>query len=180
MAAQHLPRRPSSGYEELNQKMKKPWCIQQQGAALLPGALVLTPASLILSSTTLANCDWMPASYTSRNLPIPSRTSNLLSFVTMEPHCLKACRAMESGHLLHSTLTCPPGVNARHLKRRHLFVSAAQFISSSEDNRSAALWVDQQWNTEWFGENYETPYFQIRHRHPPSWNGPTKNSVGSA
>jgi len=52
MAAQHLPRRPSSGYEELNQKMKKPWCIQQQGAALLPGALVLTPASLILSSTT--------------------------------------------------------------------------------------------------------------------------------
>jgi len=58
---------------------------------------------------------------------------------------------MEPGHLLHSPLTCPPVGNAQHLKSRHPFVPAAQLISSSEDNnnRSAVLWADHQWNAEW-------------------------------
>jgi len=37
---------------------------------------------------------------------------------------------METGHLLHSALTCPSSTNARHLKsRRHPFVPATQLIS---------------------------------------------------
>ena len=40
--------------------------------------------------------------------------------------------AMERGHLLHSSLTCPPGGNARRLKPRHPFVPVAQLISSSD------------------------------------------------
>jgi len=30
------------------------------------------------------------------------------------------------------------------------------------------------------GQHYETPYFHPRRRHPPSWNYPYENSVGSA
>ena len=28
------------------------------------------------------------------------------------------------------------------------------------------------------GEYYEAPYFHPQHQHPPSWNGPTENSMG--
>ena len=59
----------------------------------------------------LANCDWMPASYTSgqsscsRRHPTckASRKGATLSL---------ARRAMEPGHLLHSAHTCPPSGNA--------------------------------------------------------------------
>jgi len=34
-----------------------------------------------------------------------------------------ACRAMDSGHLLHSALTCPSSRNARHLKSKQPIVS---------------------------------------------------------
>ena len=45
---------------------------------------------------------------------------------------------MESGYLLHSALTCPPGA----------IVLAAQFISSS-DNIRVVHWADHQWKGEW-------------------------------
>jgi len=62
-----------------------------------------------------------------------------------------ACRAMQPGHLLYSTFTCPPGGSAWHLKSRHPFVPAAQqLISSSDDNnRSAALCADHRSNEKW-------------------------------
>jgi len=58
--------------------------------------------------------------------------------------------AMERGHLLHSALICPSSANARRLKWRHPFVSAAQqLISLSDNNICAAQWADHQWNAEW-------------------------------
>jgi len=60
-------------------------------------------------------------------------------------------RVMEPGNLFHSSLTCPPRGNAGHLKSKHTFVSSAQQLigSSDDNNRSAALWTDRRWNTEW-------------------------------
>ena len=59
--------------------------------------------------------------------------------------------AMESGHMLHSALTCPSSAVAHLLKSRHPFVHAAQQIISLSDNNSirAVLWADHQWNGEW-------------------------------
>jgi len=56
---------------------------------------------------SLANCDWMPASYTSRLSSYP---------------CGHPRHAMEPGHLLHSVLTCPPGGNSPHLKSRQICI----------------------------------------------------------
>jgi len=60
-------------------------------------------------------------------------------------------RAMESGHLLYSVFTCPPGGNARHLSSRHPVVPAAQQLITwaDDNNRSVTLWADQRWNAEW-------------------------------
>jgi len=60
-------------------------------------------------------------------------------------------RAMEPGHLLHSTLTRPSSAAARRLKSRHLFVPAAQQLISFSDNNNilSAQWADHQWNVEW-------------------------------
>ena len=57
-----------------------------------------------------------------------------------------ALRAMEPGHLLHSALISLSSGKARRLKPRHPFVSAAQqlIISSDNKNRIAALWADHQ------------------------------------
>ena len=92
-----------------------------------------------------ANCDWMPASYSSPadNIPI------LAGIHPSERRCSGAtqtltCRAVEPGHLRHSTLTRSTGGNARLLKSRHPFVLAAQqLISSADDNnRNVAIWAD--------------------------------------
>jgi len=57
---------------------------------------------------------------------------------------------MEPRHLIHSALTCPSGRNAQHLKWRHPFVPATQqYISSSNNNRSAKHWADHWWNAGW-------------------------------
>jgi len=72
----------------------------------------------IMSSTTLANGDWMPA---------PTLADNLLILAGIQPAELRrngatlslARRAMEPGHLLHSTLTRPLSAKTRHLKSRH-------------------------------------------------------------
>ena len=64
------------------------------------------------------------------------------------------------GHLLYSALTCPSSGNVRRLKSKHPIIPAAQLISSSDDNRSAALWADHRWNNYGVvGEHYETPHF---------------------
>jgi len=59
----------------------------------------------------LANCDWMPASYTSGQSSCSRRHPTCKASrkgATLSP----ARRAMEHGHLLHSALTCPPSGNA--------------------------------------------------------------------
>jgi len=91
----------------------------------------------------------MPASYTS------GQPSNLAG---IQPAELRrngatmslARRAIEPGHLLHSALARPSSANAWRPKSRHPFVPAVQLISSSDNNnRSAALWADHRWNSEW-------------------------------
>jgi len=97
----------------------------------------------------LANCDCVPESYTSGNLPV---------LADIQPAELRrngatlslAGRAMEPGHLLHPALTRPLSVGGQLLISRHLFVPAAQqLISSSDNNIRAAHWADHQWNAEW-------------------------------
>ena len=96
----------------------------------------------------LANCYWMPASYSSGKLLFLADIQPTLSFVAVEPHLSLARHAMKRG--LHSALTCPPGGNAWRL--RHSFELAEhQFISSSENNnnRNTALSTVHRWNAEW-------------------------------
>ena len=78
-----------------------------------------------------------------------------------------ARRAMEPGHLLHSTLTSPSSADARRLKSRHPFVPAAQHLISSSDNNSirAAQWADHQWNASG-GKTPQDSNFHPRHRRP--------------
>ena len=61
--------------------------LQLQITVHLFGAAVLSsyPPRRPRHQRRLANWDWMPASYTSGQ---PSQVSNMLSFVTLEPHCL--------------------------------------------------------------------------------------------
>ena len=64
----------------------------------------------------------------------PTPADNLLILAGIQPAELRhkgatlplARPATESGHLLHSALTCPPSTNARRLNWRHPFVPAAQ------------------------------------------------------
>jgi len=77
---------------------------------------------------------------------------------------------MASEHLLHSRLTCSPGVNTRILKSRHPLYAVPttqQLISSSDDdNRTAALWADHRWNAEWLEDTTKLRTF-IPDSHPP-------------
>jgi len=78
-----------------------------------------------------------------------------------------ARRAMEPGHLLHSSLTCSSCTDARRLKSRHPFVPAAQHLIR------LAQWADHQWNAEWAAFSSPTPV-------PIPRNDPPKNSLGPA
>ena len=79
----------------------------------------------------------MPASYTNRQ-PSYSRRYPTCWASSQRSYIFSIHRAMESGYLLHSALTCPPGA----------IVLAAQFISSS-DNIRVVHWADHQWKGEW-------------------------------
>jgi len=140
-------------------------------------AAVITPTLLILPSThpqTVIGCLH------------PTPTDNLLILAGILSAELRrkgatlplARRAMESGHLLHSALTYPSGGNARHLKSRHPFVPAAQQLISSSDN-------NRRWRSGWMTDGMQSDRralrdtcFHPRHRHPSSWNGPAKISIG--
>jgi len=87
----------------------------------------------------------------------PTQVDNLPILADIQPAELRrrgatlffARRAIEPGHLLNSTLTCPLSANARCLKSRHPFVPAAQQLTiSSYNNIRAAHWADHRWNTE--------------------------------
>jgi len=63
----------------------------------------------------------------------PTPVDNLPTLAGIQPAQLHhsgatlslGCRAMEPGHLLHSTLTRPSSADAWRLKSRHLFAPAA-------------------------------------------------------
>ena len=86
----------------------------------------------------LANCDWMPASYTSIQPSYPRRHP---TFWASELHRSGATlplarRAMEPGHLVHSSLISPSSAKALRLEWRHTFVPAAQQLISWPDNNN--------------------------------------------
>ena len=106
----------------------------------------------------------------------PTPVDNLPILAGIQPTDLRrkaatlslARSAMNSGHLLYSSLIRSPGGNARHLKPRHPFVPTAQQLISScdDDNRSAALWANRQWNAEWLEQTTRTCIPDIG-THPP-------------
>jgi len=90
-------------------------------------------------------------------MPTPADNLAILTGIQPAELCRSGAKlslgrhAMEPGHLIHSALTRPSSANARCLKSRHPFVSAAQQLISLSDNNNirAAQWADDQWNAEW-------------------------------
>jgi len=127
----------------------------------------------------LANCDWMPASYTS------GKPSNSRRHQPAELHCSGATlylarRAMEPGHLLYSALTRPSSAVARRLKSRHPFVSSAQNLISSSDNNiiGAARWTDRQWTAECTHNPTRLRIFIPDTGTPPEWASQEEHGPG--
>jgi len=112
------------------------------------GATTLRIATLALDHSTAENCApvWCGSAHTRLIDPAindafrivtgclrPTPADNITILAGIQPAELRrkaatlslARRAMEPAHLLHSALTCPPSGNARNLKSRHPFVSAA-------------------------------------------------------
>ena len=114
----------------------------------------------------LVNCDWMPASYTS------GQPSNLLSFVTLEPHS-PARLAMESGHL-H-----PSSANTRHLKSRHPFVPTTQhfhqFIWQQQHTCGTLGRLSMECGVD--SQFHKTLHFH--HQYPPPLEWPSQEEPGS-
>ena len=143
------------------------------GSAWCAGATTLRTNTLALVHLTAEYCApvWCRSAHTRLIHPTindalrivtgcmrPTPADNLSVLAGIQPAELRrkratlflARRAMVSGHLLHSALTCPPSRNGRRLKSRHSFVPAAQQLFSSPDNknRNAGLWADHRWNAE--------------------------------
>jgi len=105
----------------------------------------------------------------------PTPADNLPTFADIQPGELRrngatlspARRAMEPGHLLHSALTCPSSANARGIKLRHPFLSAAQHLISFSENNNirAARWAPMECRVD--GQPHKTLHFHPQHRHPP-------------
>jgi len=91
-----------------------------------------------------------------------------------------ARRAMEPRHLLQSALTHSPGGNAHLDRDTHLYPphnnSSVDLTTTTEVLRSGQITME----CGVVEDHYKTPYFHPRHRHPPSWNDPAKNSMGAA
>ena len=90
----------------------------------------------------------MPASYTSRQPP--SQPSNLLSFVTMETHCLYPAVPLSLN--ICSTKRSPVHrVQTHGTSHRDTNLYPPHNISSVHltNNIHAAHWADYQWNAEW-------------------------------
>ena len=92
-----------------------------------------------------------------------------------------ARRAMESGHLLHSTLNRPLSANARRLKSRHPFIPAAQHLIFLSDNNyiRAAHWADYQWNAAWTDNSTRLRIFTPdTDTHSPEWSSQEEPGSG--
>jgi len=127
----------------------------------------------------IANCYWMSASYSLGQPCHPHMHLTCWASSQWSPLSL-AHRAMDLGHLLHSTLTRPSSADARRLKSRHPFVPAAQQLISSPDNNNirAAQWADYQWNAGWLDNTTRLRiFFPDTGTHPPEW--PSQEQPGS-
>ena len=93
-----------------------------------------------------------------------------------------ARRAMEPGHLLHSTLTRPSSANARRLKSRHPFQAICTCPTTThqliwqQQHTCSALWTDHQWNAEWADNPTRLRIF-IPDTGTPQW--PSQEAPGS-
>ena len=121
----------------------------------------------------LANCDWMPASYTSgqpsyvRRHPTSwaSWQSSLLCFQHTVPWSLHICSTQLSP--IHSVGTHGNSNRDTDLYPPHNSQSIWQHTCGALGGSPIR-------------QHYETPYFHPRHRHPPSRNGSDKKSVEPA
>jgi len=121
----------------------------------------------------LANCDWIPASYTSRQLSYSSKPGTQPADIRRKGARLSlACRAMEHGHLLHCSTVHQVGMHAVSNRHIHLY-------SLDNINRSAVLWTDHQWNMKWLHNTMGLQTF-ISHTstHSP-WMDPLWRTVWS-
>jgi len=92
-----------------------------------------------------------------------------------------ACRAMELGHLLHWALTRPSDADPWRLKWRRTFVSSAQQLLNSFNNKKirAVHWADHQWNADWADNPTRLRIFIPDTSTTPRID-PPKNSLGPA
>ena len=146
---------------------------QQQGTALLPGAAVLTPTSLILSSTTPCEL-WLDSStifLLRSTIFLYSRASNLLSFV-------QGCHTVSSTPC-HGAWTSAP-LSSYPFTRWERTASISQIeipICARRTTTHQFIWWQQHtcgalgglpMECGLVGEHYETPNFDSEvDAHPP-------------
>ena len=125
-----------------------------------------------------ANCDWMPAPYTSGQSFYPRENPNY--WAPSQRATLSLARRSCSLDICSIRLLAIRSVQAHGISNRdtHLY--------PPHDNSSVYLTKQQKFGAPGgspmecgvVGEHYETPYFHPRHRHPHSWNGSSRNSMG--
>ena len=126
-----------------------------------------------------AKCDWMPAPYTSGQSSYPRR----------HPTCWASSQRSHivSSMPCHGAWTCAPlhthlsiewectGFSNRDIYLYPPHNNSSVHLTTTTKVRRIGWIID---GIRVVSERYETPYFQPRHRHPPSQNGPAKNTVG--
>jgi len=128
----------------------------------------------------LANCDWMPASY----------TSGQPSYSWKHPTCWASSQRsyIFSSTPCHGTWT-PAPVSARLSTGCECTTSRIETpIWARPTTTHQFIWQQHTCGAmgaspmegEVVGQPYETPYFHPRHRHPPSRNDPSKKNLGPA
>jgi len=142
---------------------------------VLHSCLVLIHSSLILSSTTPYKL-WLDACVQRTIFVLVGIQSAELRYTVSITPCQGTwTSAPFSAHLSSSG-------KAPHLKSRHLYPlhrTTTQQVIWWEQQKSGGLGGSPM-ECGVVGKHYETPYFHHWHRHPPSWNGPAKNSAGLA
>ena len=120
----------------------------------------------------LANCDWMPASFTSGQ---PSYwASSQWSHIDPSTSCHGAwTSAPLSAHPFIECKRTAPQVETPICTRR---TTSNQFIRQQQHTCGAVGGLPMECALD--GQPYKTPRFQTRHRHPP--NDPPKKSLGQA
>ena len=121
-------------------------------------------------------CDWMPASYTSRQSSHSRRHPTCWAWSERSRLSLER-RTTGPGYLPHSVLTCNRvGIHGISNLDTHLYPphNNSSFLLATNEVRRCGRITDvirRCWTI------LRDSVFSSRHRHPPSWNGPSKNTV---